>query len=262
MTSETRKDLTDITFTIPLRVDSDERIENLEIVIDFLKSHFFSNIIVLEAGMAEKYITADDVIKIFVKDDDPVFHATKYRNEMIRRTTTNFVALWDSDVLAPVDQIIQAYELLRKNLTDVVFPYDGKFYDTHALFKSMYKENQDIAIFEYNVDKFKLMHGLHSVGGAVFMNREKYLLAGMENEKIYGWGPDDYERVKRCEILGYKISWIDGPLFHLHHPRGKSGWFYSDEINIRSKQEFFKVCRMNRQELSDYVHGEEWNEKN
>ena len=36
------------------------------------------------------------------------------------------------------------------------------------------------------------------------------------NEHFYGWGPEDAERVRRMEILGYPVGVnTEGPLYHL-----------------------------------------------
>ena len=48
-----------------------------------------------------------------------------------------------------------------------------------------------------------------------------YVQAGGENEHFYGWGPEDLERVKRMEILGYSVTRIKGDLYHLYHLEGK-----------------------------------------
>jgi len=90
------------------------------------------------------------------------------------------------------------------------------------------------------------------------MDRKAYFEAGMENENFYGWSPEDYERIIRCEILGYKLSIVNGPLFHLYHPRGKNSWFFSDETNIKARKEFLKVCRMYPKELKNYIKSNEW----
>jgi hypothetical protein len=62
--------------------------------------------------------------------------------------------------------------------------------------------------------------GRSSVGGAFIVNKQRYLKGGGENENFYGWGPEDAERLKRMEILEEPTQRIEGPLFHLHHPRG------------------------------------------
>jgi len=255
MQSEMNKtDLTDVTFIVPLRIDSEVRKENLEMVISFLQTNLNTTIMVLEADKDEKYLPADGVLKTFIKDEDPVFHHSKYRNVLIRKAVTEYICLWDADAIGPVNQIIAARDMLRDKKADLVFPYDGKYYNVPGVIKNVYKEMPDVEVFLKNIDKLRLMHGIHSVGGAIMINREVYMKAGMENEKFYGWSPEDYERIIRCEILGYRIARVDGPLFHLEHARGKNSWFFSDETNIKARKEFLNVCRMNPEELWEYVN--------
>jgi len=258
MNTITRHNLKDITFIIPLRIDCKERKENLEIVVSYLLKHYETNIMVLEADNEEKIKLPDHVNKVFIRDNDPVFHHSRYRNYMIKRSATPFISLWDADTIAPTDQVLQACEMLRSNETDFVFPFDGRYYQTHTIFKSLYREIMDVEVLKFNIGKMYLMYGSHFIGGAIMMDRKKYCDAGMENENFYGWSPEDYERIIRCQILGYRVTWIEGPLFHLYHPRGKNSWFYSNETNIRARKEFLKICRMSQKELKKYVSGDDW----
>ncbi len=254
-----KANLIDLTFIIPLRIESPARTENIEILVSFLQKHYSTNILILEAGKKEKFFPSNGVEKIFVLDDNPVFHHTKYRNQMVKNAKTDFIAVWDTDALCNSNQILKAAELLRKNQADMVYPYDGRYYATHRLFKNVYKEaGNDIRAFEENIGKFRLYHGYNFVGGAFLANKNAFCKAGMENENFYGWAPEDEERYRRWEILGYRVSRVDGPMFHLDHPRGKTSWFADKGNEIRSRQEFLKVCRMNPVELRQYVNSWGW----
>ena len=46
---------------------------------------------------------------------------------MIQETTTPIVSIWDTDVIAPVNQIIDAVNLLRLQEADFVYPYDNHY---------------------------------------------------------------------------------------------------------------------------------------
>jgi len=85
------------------------------------------------------------------------------------------------------------------------------------------------------------------------VNKQKYTEAGMENENFFAWGPEDQERVKRWEILGYKVRKLDGAMYHLYHPRGVDSGNHSIESSIKLKQEFCRVCKMSKNELKRYV---------
>ena len=76
-------DLEDVSFLIPVRIDSKERFENINWIIEFIWKYFNTTIIVLEADETERFHNSLVSRKIFVKDHDRVFHRTKYINKII-----------------------------------------------------------------------------------------------------------------------------------------------------------------------------------
>ena len=98
----------------------------------------------------------------------------------------------------------------------------------------------------------------HSVGGAFFVNKECYQDIGGENEHFIGWGPEDIERVKRCEILGYPVFRTKGPLFHLYHPRNINSYYGSDELELKNRQEFLRICAFSNTDLKSYIKTWKW----
>ena len=248
-----KTDLTDVSFLIPVRIDSKARLENLHEVLTFLKRHFDTTIIVLEADKGEQVKSNLTDKKIFIKDSDAIFHRTKYINRMIREAATRYLAVWDTDVILPFKQVADSVLQLRQGKADMVFPYDGHFYDVSSILRKVYLEFKDVNILEKNKEKMKLKYGSHSVGGAFLVNKQVYEEAGLENEHFYGWGPEDAERVKRMEILGGKIARVAGNLYHLSHPRKSSSCYYNQATEIKLRQEFLRVCKMSSEELVNYT---------
>ncbi|MBI9064268.1 MAG: hypothetical protein JEZ14_19950 [Marinilabiliaceae bacterium] len=246
-------ELKDVSFLIPVRIDSGERMENLHLVLEFLNEFFDTNIILLEADTNEKVFHSCITEKIFIEDHEPVFHRTKYLNQMTLRCQTCYVAIWDADVLVAPDQINKAVQVLQQGKADMAFPYDGHFYKMPRLFTNIYKKRLDVNDLEKNKSKFRMPAGSFSVGGAFLINRDKYIEAGMENESFYGWGSEDIERVKRMEILGYKVQRVKGALFHLFHPIHENSWFFSKESEIRSRRLLINTCKMHQTELQNHV---------
>ena len=108
---KTKIDLWDVTFNIILRLDSIERLENIIASITFLNRHFNTNVTVWECsyrdnGFLKKLLDNARVSYVFKQDDDPILFRTHYLNQMIQETTTPIVSIWDTDVIAPVNQII------------------------------------------------------------------------------------------------------------------------------------------------------------
>lgn len=72
---------------------------------------------------------------------------------MIQETTTPIVSIWDTDVIAPVNQIIDAVNLLRLQEADFVYPYDKLFLDTSIIIRNLYLESEDISLLMNNTKK-------------------------------------------------------------------------------------------------------------
>lgn len=251
-------DMKDLTVLIPVRIDSITRLENLHIVIKYLMNNFKLNIIITEASEYDnnllKTILPKSVKYNFIKDKDPVFYRTKYINMMVAQTETEFLAIWDADVVFPIKQVRKAVELLRTNKYDIVFPYDGMFLDTTKIIRQIFLYSEDLNFLEETSDMMISPYGYGMKGGAFIANKRKYIDAGMENLKFYGWGPEDWERYERWMNLNYRIKCVKGNLFHLSHPRDMNGThnslqqklysFYEKDITSLSSAEEIKH-RMN-----------------
>ena len=246
----------ELTIVIPVRVDSYERKENLDMVLLSLLEMTEASIIILEADMEKRYFFdewKERVKFIFIHDKNIVFHRTHYLNKLIQMSGTDIVGVWDADVILHPSQIKEGTTVV-KNGTTLCYPYDGRF-----LFLDIEQSNNvrnNILSFSYDKNKESMtvpVWGRPSVGGVFIINKQRYLQAGGENENIYGWGPEDVERVKRMEILEEPVERVSGPLFHLYHPRGINSTFGHDERDRNNLKELIKVCKMNTEELRKYI---------
>ena len=85
-------DLKDITFTIPVRIDSRDRYQNLICIINHLLA-FNTNIIIYENGPnAGQIVYSHKDVKIISEKESGPFHRTRYLNKMARLATTKFLA--------------------------------------------------------------------------------------------------------------------------------------------------------------------------
>ena len=214
---------------------------------------------ILEADEHPHYelkISDEHIHKTFVRDAFPVFHRTKYLNQLMQEAEGAIVGIWDTDVLLPKEQILEAVDAIRKGNAVMSFPYDGRFYmlpqeDSMLLKKrEMNMEECCQKIYEY-----VLAHGPNSVGGAFLVNKNVYIKYGGENQHFYGWGPEDAERCKRMEILGLPIYRAQGPLLHLFHPRMQNSWFGNQRLEYANRMEFIRVAGMTRSQLLQYISG-------
>lgn len=116
----------DVAFLLICRFDSIDRLENALMVTDFLVKNLETNIYFWEYGPFEngifRKLMANDLKYTFCHDDNPILHRTKHLNTMIQHVKEKYVAIWDVDVIAPVNQIIKSVEKLRSGI-DFVYPY-------------------------------------------------------------------------------------------------------------------------------------------
>src|SRR5690554_6264042 len=101
MTMMEKLDLKDVTFIIPLRIDTIDRLENTLVIVDFLLENFATRVEILEASGRDtgilRRMLPREVNYYFKEDFDNVFHRTKYINELSNWCETQFISLWDTD---------------------------------------------------------------------------------------------------------------------------------------------------------------------
>lgn len=243
-TSEVNEELT---IVIPLRLDSRERENNLDMILEQLSGLRNIKIIILEADSQSFYRLKKNytnVTYLFVKDEDPVFYRTHYINKLLSEANTRIVGVWDTDVIIPEPQIREAVSMIEKGEAAMCFPYDGHF--------CMLSPDCNFQ------NKTFLTVLNHSVGGAFLVNKDVYLSVGGENENFYGWGCEDLERVKRMRILELPIRRTKGSLYHLYHPKGRNSGFREVQLEMNNRSEFLSICKMTKQELLQYIKSWEW----
>ena len=109
------------------------------------------------------------------------------------------------------------------------------------LARALYFKRKNIKVLHQNQRRMSLIYGQNHKGGAFIANTEKYKQTGMENEKFYGWGPEDYERYDRWINLGFRIYHAPGCMYHLSHPRDINGRFNSQRQMEITRSELAKT---------------------
>ena len=251
-------DLKQTTFLIPVKIEHEDRANNLKIVVDYLSNALDTNIIIHEQD--------SDAVRDILKDyrfgymkterEDGMIHRTKQLNDMTKKATTPVVVNYDADVLCYPEIYKQAQEVILQNRADVVYPYNGKFYDVPRKYHDVIFERKTLGHIEPIQNNGDLLHP-NSVGGAIFLNRQKYMDVGMENQNFMSWGFEDNERLFRFKKLGCRIARIGGALFHLTHTRTTNSVpehpFYK-----HNEQEFYRIVRMHKQQLRQEVNRWGW----
>lgn len=256
-----KHDLRDVTFTIPVRRDSKDREENLDLQIRYLKHHFECTVLIGEESSVDYFRKvspsfadnlADEIV--YFESFDQNFHRTKVLNDLAKAARTPYIVNLDCDVFFPVQSYIDAANALRSGNFDFIFPYLGMFMEIPRTYYPEIKKSMSLDCVD--LAKCGVNHP-NSVGGAIFQNREKFIESGMENEFFTGWGWEDVERVCRWQKLGYKIGRVGASLLHLEHQRGPTSTQHHPSYN-KNLSEYSKVSVMSPVELRKYVNSWSW----
>lgn len=253
--------LNDLTFCIPVRIDSIYRMRNLLAILKFYNKYFCTHYRIIEADK-ESHLKSlpniDGLTYEFVYDENPIFHKTHYINSLLASISTPFAAIWDTDMIAPAPQVQKAYCQIKDGGRVMVFPYAGYIWALDDFFSSCFCKELNInMLLNYPMPR-SLMHGYACVGGAYLVDVDLYKKYGWENEYIEGWGPEDSEHFKRLQIFSNRPERISGPLFHLYHSRGINSGNFDKSLAFQTRKEYCHVCRMLPDQLKEYIKTWEW----
>lgn len=284
-----KQDLSNVTFIIPLRIDSDDRLRNIILSTSFLLNNFDCKIIIKESDEMPKFVTwAQPLIEkiadtknlkyIFEENYDEHFHRTRLLNEMILETTTDIVVNYDSDIILPISSYIQAKEMLDSKKYDVVYPYRfGEKGERKVVLDTKVEDENDLNnllnfplirefISEFNPEVLDKSYGYAQhmngpgwaeYGMVQFFNTEVYKEGYLENENFIAYAPEDVERHHRWNILGYTIGRIDNHAYHLEHKRTQNSWF-NNPFMQKNNQLWEYLKNLSKDEVINYYENQQY----
>jgi SAM-dependent methyltransferase len=250
--------LRDVTFTIPVLRDSFNREDNVNMCLETLQRDFDTNIILGEQGPQQEFKRYSGMVRYHYFEGMTTFHRTKMLNDMALMASTNIVANWDADIVVPPLQVYMAVQQLKNREADIVYPYDGRFarVDRKKWFHE-YMAYMDCGIYGATQFPGTLPGDAKSVGGALLYTMEKFLQAGMENENMISYGPEDCERYDRFNLLGLRVKRVIGPLFHMDHTLTLHSSNRHEHYNA-NHEELNKIRNMSKDQLKAYVESWPW----
>lgn len=268
-------DLSNCTFIIPVKIDSDDRMRNIITVLCFLLKRFNTNVILKEVD--SKPIIKENVIPqikeflepselknllyLFEESNNSEFHRMKILNEMLEYVKTDVVVNYDSDVLLNVSAYVKSVDMILNENYDIVYPYgfgdyQKQIYANDELVSDFLNLDFDFFILEKNQKIY-----MSQYGHVQFFNTRSYIEGGMENENFISWSPEDKERYFRFVTLGYKVGRLqDEYVYHLEHYRGQNSWFTNPYIS-QNNQIWEKIQSLNKFELENYYKSQQYLKK-
>lgn len=258
----------DLTFLIPTRIETEDRLRNIISSVSYLLRHIPAKVIVKEVSGREtfkfraipeikKYANIDNLTYLFEENNDPLFCKSKVLNDLIVASNTKVVSNYDADCILPITSYKEAYELIHQGHADVVYPYQCGIYQWRAKY--------DMEIFEKFVesldgisvlDKNKSLSN-STIGWCQFVDRQKYIDSYMMNENFISWGCEDDEFYFRMSTLGNRIARVNNYVYHLEHARTHNSWFSNPNFN-NNWQLWHRIKTFDRNQLVNYYENQDY----
>lgn len=227
-------DFKDVTFIIPIKIESFDREFNFLRVIQYLCDNFETNIIISECDNTSK---VPDLLKkinqnktkitlMYEQSDNEIFHRTRLLNEMLLESKTPITVNYDIDVLLLPEAYIEARKQIIEEEFDLIYPF--KKGDGQICIDYPDKENYNGESL-FNEKHYKPWGSF--CGHVQFFKTESYISGGMENEEFISYGAEDRERMNRFIRFGYMVNWLDFQVYHLEHTRGINSSVHNPEFH-------------------------------
>ena len=282
-------DLKNVTFIIPLRIDTDDRLRNIILSTSFLLNNFDCKVIVKESDEMKKFeLWALPTIKSiadtsnltyqYEENHDDHFHRTRLLNEMVLDAETDIVVNYDSDIILPIKSYVMAKEMLDNREADVVYPYKfGERGERKVVLNTSIEDVDDLNSLlkqpiiqeftttwkpealdqSYGYAPHSNGEGWAEYGMVQFFNKQVYMDGYLENENFIAYAPEDVERHHRWLTLGYKIGRVENYAYHMEHKRTPNS-SYNNPFMMRNNQlwDYLKGLSMN--ELIEYYEKQDY----
>lgn len=244
-----------LSLLIPVYIDGEDRLNNLQLVVSYLRHHLpHAEIILSELDKDSKIINLFPTCKHIFTETTDFFNKQKAFNIAAKSAKNDIICLYDVDVLVDIDAIKKSVNFLESNRTDLIWPYNGKFYDIPKNLHSIIKNSKNIK--EIKIEDCTLFSD-RSVGGAVFIKKNIFFEGGGGNENFKGAGWEDNEIYERFTILGYRRARLDTFLLHLNHDRKETSYNFNPH-GTHNQNEFVRIRAKSKSQLLEEIKNWSW----
>lgn len=258
-------DFKDISIISHIRIDTNDRLENL-----LLRNSIFER----HCQNLEFVNIEDDIQRRFPRINNEIYHLTNnsglYNKNLSYNIGSNLTdrkyyvfldidCIIDPNVLYSITKHSNTVEKLNES---IIYPFEYVIYLKEAVKKTFRNkptlENLIINAKKLKVDKNNIGETgaliVNSCGGCIVSERNFFKSVNGFNPNFEGWGYEDSEFRDRLKILEKKpFRFLGGYIYHLPHgdhffQRGKQ-----DREAKTNKAEYNKVCKMTKDECMEYM---------
>lgn len=196
----------DVTFLIPIRICSQEQLENFYSLLKFFDKDFGTNLIIVENDCSQKVNTSGykNVKQYHFEYNKDNFYENQCIFQMIKMAETPIVGILDPDLIVPSLQILEAVDKIRRYNVQVCYPYDGRLFLVDDILSYAFKKTQEISFLKENISTMRLLA----------VNKEDVFIVNKEivknenmliHNKLTQW----------IDSLALHAHYIDGPVFRM-----------------------------------------------
>ena len=259
-----------LTFLIPVKIESEDRVRNLITVLSYLLTKVDAKIIVKECDTEQKFaklvspylskrfgVISHRVRHIYEEQKDNFFHKTRILNDLIEEADTEIVCNYDTDVLLPVTSYTLAYEMIKRGQCDAVYPYGCGVYQKAVTYNNdICNEFLESKLDVEQLDKYVSLSS-STIGWCQFIRKENYIHSYMMNENFQAWGPEDSELYYRLNALGNRVVRVNDYVYHLEHSRSADSWF-NNPMWQQNTQLWNWIRTQSKENLSRYYESQDY----
>lgn len=240
--------MNDLTFIFPVRIDCQERLENINANVNYLRMLYINpKIIINEDGS----VINIPYVKNLKCNNGEFFYKTKMINDAVRAADTDLVAIIDADLFFSKDDYDEAYLKVKNNEADFSFSYSGECWNYKRSFLNFIKTNVITRGTQYPNHMLECMNR-NSIGGSIWCSKKTFFEVGGQNEKMLSWGFEDNEFYNRILKLEKKLHRTSGITYHLQHPRGINSSDLNPNLQ-KNQDEYNRIISMDKISLQEEV---------
>lgn len=222
-----------LTFLMPCRIESEDRLKNVITSVSYLAHHFpQAKIIVKEHDrqsiFSEKVIPALERVfgnvppnlrLIYEQSEQQFFHKTRILNDLLLDADTEIVYNYDVDVVYPVSSYETAYRMIVEGGYDAVYTYGCGIYQWAVDYPIEVFDRFILSKFDFGTIHPNCNPQPSVMGWGQMIKRQVELDAGLWNENFISWGAEDCEFYYRLQALGYSVGRVNDFVYHFEHGR-------------------------------------------
>jgi predicted glycosyltransferase involved in capsule biosynthesis len=232
----------DLTFLLPCRIESEDRLRNVVTSVSYLLHHFpEAKVIVKEVDShshfkfrafpaIRNYVNTDQLTHIYEESDDKVFHKTRILNDLLVASKTEIVYNHDVDIVLPTSSYQLAYDAIKNRGADVVYPFGCGVYQWAVNYPEQVFSQFLDSKFDFNVLNDTKFRVASSIGWGQMIKRQVEIDAGLWNENFVSWGAEDCEFYFRLNSFGFKVGRINRDVYHFEHSRTFNSHYHNPKF--------------------------------